>query len=84
MWGFDPIARVSEYTVLEPRAEDHCVRLDDLTFYSTTPDGTVGSVGSVLAISLVGASDDSPLIRSSSRQLRTYSASYLPLGQHLL
>ena len=62
VWGFDQSARVSEYTVPEPRAEDHCVRLDDLTFYSTTPEGTVPSVGSALAASLVGVSDDSPLI----------------------
>ena len=27
MWGFDQVARVSEYTLAETAAEDHCVRL---------------------------------------------------------
>ena len=71
MWGFDQSARVSEYTVPEPRAEDHCVRLDDLTFYSITPEGTIPSVGSALATRL---SDDSPLI-SSVLECRVISAS---------
>ena len=32
MWGFDQVARVSEYTSAEPSAEDHCVRVWQLTF----------------------------------------------------
>ena len=64
MWGFDQSARISEYTVQEPRAQDHCIRLDDLSFYSQTQDGVVPCVGSVLAESLTGASDDSPLIQN--------------------
>ena len=32
MWGFDQVARVSEYTSAEVLAEDHCVRLWQLTF----------------------------------------------------
>ena len=55
MWGFDQSARISEYTVPEPRAQDHCIRLDDLSFYL---DGIVGHVGSVLAKNLAGALDD--------------------------
>ena len=62
MWGFDQSARISEYTVPEPRAEDHCIRLDDLTFYSHSTDGVIGRVGSALAEELRGASDDSTLI----------------------
>ena len=64
MWGFDQSARISEYTVPEPRAQDHCIRLDDLSFYSKTPEGVTGCVGSVLATRLIGALDDSPLIQN--------------------
>lgn len=32
MWGFDQVARISEYTSAEKTAEDHCVRLWQLTF----------------------------------------------------
>ena len=32
MWGFDQFARVSEYTSAEVLAEEHCVRLWQLTF----------------------------------------------------
>ena len=32
IWGFDQSARISEYTMPEGDAEDHCIRVDDLTF----------------------------------------------------
>ena len=64
MWGFDQSARISEYTVPETRAQDHCIRLDDLSFYLRTPDGIVGHVGSVLAKNLAGALDGSALIQN--------------------
>ena len=32
MWGFDQVARISEYTSAEVSAEDHCVRLWQLSF----------------------------------------------------
>ncbi len=63
MWGFDQSARISEYTVPEPRAQDHCIRLDDLSFYSRTSGLAVGIVGSLLAARLAGAPDDSTLIQ---------------------
>ena len=63
MWGFDQSARISEYTVPEPRAQDHCIRVDDLSFYSHTSAGITCCVGSVLALNLAGATDDSALIR---------------------
>ena len=31
IWGFDQSARISEYTMPEGDAEDHCIRVDDLT-----------------------------------------------------
>ena len=43
VWGFDLSARVSEYTVPENGAEDHCIRVDDLTFILPTGEGVVGS-----------------------------------------
>ena len=64
VWGFDQSARVSEYTIPEPRAVDHCIRLDDLSFHYRSPEGVKCCVGSVLAGILAGASDDSPLIQN--------------------
>ena len=64
MWGFDQSARISEYTVPEPRAQDHCIRLDDLSFYTQSADGTSPYVGSALATALQGTSEDSPAIRN--------------------
>ena len=29
VWGFDQSARISESTVPEPRAQDHCIQLDE-------------------------------------------------------
>ena len=50
MWGFDQTARVSEYTKAEPGAQDHCVRVDDLTFFRSVGDCVVGSaVASLLS-----------------------------------
>ena len=63
MWGFDQSARISEYTAPEPRGADHCIRVDDLTFYSQTQDGVVCSTGSALAKDLIGVSDDSYLVK---------------------
>ena len=45
MWGFDQVARVSEYTSAETAAEDHCVRLWQLTFII---DGGVGGAQEVI------------------------------------
>ena len=59
VWGFDQSARVSEYTIPEPRAVDHCIRLDDLVFHYLSSEGVKCCVGSVLAGILTGASDDS-------------------------
>lgn len=49
VWGFDQSARNSEYTMQEPGATDHCIRVDDLTFCRETPNGVVRSLGSSLA-----------------------------------
>ena len=62
VWGFDQSARISEYTVPEPRAQDHCIRLDDLSFFCKTPEGTVSWVGSVLALRTTEAVDESAAI----------------------
>lgn len=63
MWGFDQSARVSEYTTPEPRASDHCVRVDDLTFY-VQADGTVRNrSGSSIAQSFAAMGDGSITIR---------------------
>ena len=32
VWGFELIARVSEYTQPEPEVTDHCMKTDKLTF----------------------------------------------------
>lgn len=63
VWGFDQSARVSEYTRAEPGATDHCVRLDDITFYRSMPDGVVNCTGGTLAEVLRGAEENSPLIK---------------------
>jgi hypothetical protein len=43
IWGFDQSARISEYTMPEGDAEDHCIRVDDLTFILPSGEGVVGS-----------------------------------------
>lgn len=43
MWGYDHSARVSEYTTAENGAENHCIRVDDLTFVLATGEGFVGN-----------------------------------------
>jgi hypothetical protein len=58
IFAYDMSARISEYTIPEPRAVDHCARVNDLTFYSQTPNGVIGSSGSTLARELIGVSDD--------------------------
>ena len=63
MWGFDQSARISEYTSPEPRAVDHCIRVDDLTFYSQTKEGVVCSTGGALAKDLTGVNENSHLIK---------------------
>jgi hypothetical protein len=63
MFGFDQSGRISENTAAERNHEDHCVRVDDLTFYVRGSDETVTcAVGSVIARRLAGITDDSPLI----------------------
>jgi hypothetical protein len=42
-WGFDQAARISEYTCPEPGGEDHCIRLDDLTFVLANGTSITGS-----------------------------------------
>ena len=63
VWGFDQSARVSEYTPAEPGATDHCVRLDDITFYRNMPDCVVNCTGGTLAEVLRGEEENSPLIK---------------------
>ena len=43
MWAFDQTARISEYTTPEPGNQDHCVRVDDLTFTLNVGDSVRGS-----------------------------------------
>ena len=43
MWAFDQTARISEYTTPEPGNQDHCVRVDDLTFILNVGDSVRGS-----------------------------------------
>ena len=38
VWGFDQSALVSKYTIPEPRAVDHCIRLDDVSFHYRSPE----------------------------------------------
>ena len=52
VWGFDQSARISEYTAPERGSVDHCIRVDDLTFYIQTPNRVVHSLGSSLAMDL--------------------------------
>ena len=49
VWGFDQCARVCEYTRPEPGALDHCVRVDDLSFFVLTEGVVKGVSGSQLA-----------------------------------
>lgn len=63
VWGFDQSARISEYTVPEGIATDHCVRVDDLTFYVQTPEGIIGMTGSDMARTLRGAKEGGPEVR---------------------
>ena len=43
MWAFDQTAGISEYTKREPGGQDHCVRVDDLTFFLNVGDSVRGS-----------------------------------------
>lgn len=63
IWGFDQTARVSEYTRPEPGCTDHCVRLDDITFYCNTRDGVVNCTGGGLAEMLRGVEESSTTIK---------------------
>ena len=63
VWGFDQSARISEYTVPEPRSVDHCIRVDDLTFYRDTPGGVVCRCGSDIARDLNSSGEGSRLLR---------------------
>ena len=51
MWGFDQVARVSEYTSAEASAEDHCVSLWQLTFIIEDGVGRVQRVISGASLS---------------------------------
>ena len=57
IWGFDKSARVSEYTAPEGEATDHCVRIDEVIFYTRTPTGTTGLTGSDMISSLRGVTE---------------------------
>jgi hypothetical protein len=63
IWGFDQSARISEYTAPEGDATDHCVRIDDVTFYVRTPTGTTGMTGSDMVSSLRGATEGDPELK---------------------
>jgi hypothetical protein len=63
VWGFDQTARVSEYTIPEGIATDHCIRVDDVSFYVQTPNGIVGLTGSSMAYSLRGAAEEGPDVK---------------------
>ena len=63
VWGFDQSARISEYTVPERGSVDHCIRVDDLTFYRDTPDGVVCRCGSDIARDLRSLGEGSGLLR---------------------
>jgi hypothetical protein len=63
VWGFDQTARVSEYTLPEGTNTNHCIRLDDVTFYVDTPAGIVGLTGRDMAYSLRGATEEGPDVR---------------------
>ena len=52
MWGFDQVARVSEYTSAEVSAEDHCVRVWQLSFIA---DGNEDGKQHVIAGSALSA-----------------------------
>jgi hypothetical protein len=39
MWGFDQVARVSEYTAAETSAEDHCIQVWQLSFITEEKEG---------------------------------------------
>ena len=43
IWAFDQTARISEYTKPEPGNQDHCVRVDDLTFTLNVGESVRGS-----------------------------------------
>lgn len=62
-WGSDQSVRVSEYTRPEPGSTDHCVRLDDLTFYRTTRGGAMNCTGSAIAMASSGVEDSRPAIK---------------------
>ena len=68
MWGFDQVARVSEYTSAEPSAEDHCVRVWQLTF---VVEGEMGQPQRLISRSLL--SQDESYSNSGHRGLRSRS-----------
>ena len=59
VWGFDNAARISEYTIPEGINTDHCLRVDDVTFYVQTPGGVIGLTGSDMSKALRGAVEES-------------------------
>jgi hypothetical protein len=62
MWAFDQAARVSEYTKAEPGAQDHCVRVDDLTFIMRLGESVVGS--QLVALLAGSLTDRAPMIEN--------------------
>lgn len=63
MWGFDQSARVSEYTTPEPRASDHCVRVDDLTFCLQVGESVKNESGSTVARGFSAMVDGSVMVQ---------------------
>jgi hypothetical protein len=63
MSGFDQSGRISEYTAAERNHEDHCIRVDNLSFYvRSSGEKVTCTVGSVIARKLAGVTVESPLI----------------------
>ena len=51
MYSFEMAGRIGEYTRQAQGSEDHCVRIDDLTFTIDTSGSARGLLGSALAAS---------------------------------
>ena len=58
MWGFDQVARVSEFTAAEKSSEDHCVQVWQLSFVTESRGG--GQQRVVSGAGLAQAISDAP------------------------
>ena len=59
LWAFDQASRISEYTLPEPGAVDHCISVDDLTFNRQTSGVVVYRSSSDLAKDLNSSTEGS-------------------------